>query len=145
MTASRSRTTALAALAVASTLVAVVLAVRLRNAECRCAPSKFEGGTFHGEYYEDYVLSSVLDGMAAGTYIDVGANHPIEYNVTALFYERGWHGITIEPNPEYIPLYAKLRPRDVHLNLGIASAGGALTFYRVTDPPCGDGTYASGG
>ncbi len=83
--------------------------------------------------------------MASGTYIDVGANHPIENSVTALFYERGWHGITIEPNPEYIPLYAKLRPRDTHLNLGIASAGGTLTFYRITDPPGGDGTYASGG
>jgi FkbM family methyltransferase len=147
MTVSRNRMMALAVLAVALALVAVVLAVRLgqASAACRCAPSKFEGGSFHGEYYEDYVLSSVLDGVASGTYIDVGANHPIEFNVTALFYERGWHGITIEPNPEFSPLYAKLRPRDVHLNLGIASEGGTLTFYRVTDPPGGDGTYAAGG
>jgi len=137
----------LTVLAAALALVAVVLAVRLgqASAACRCAPSKFEGGSFHGEYYEDYVLSSVLDGVASGTYIDVGANHPIKNNVTALFYERGWHGITIEPNPEYIPLYAKLRPRDVHLNLGIASAPGTMTFYKVTDPPGGDGTYAAGG
>ena len=148
MTVSRTRTTALAVLVVAVALAAVVLAVRRSSpasAACRCAPSKFEGGSFHSEYYEDYVLSSVLDDVASGTYIDVGANHPIEDNVTALFYERGWHGITIEPNPEYIPLYAKLRPRDVHLNLGIASAGGTLTFYKITDPPGGNGTYASGG
>jgi len=146
----RQRMTVLAVLAMASAAAAVVLAARLglfsqSGAACRCAPSKFEGGSFHGEYYEDYVLSSVLDDVASGTYIDVGANHPIEDNVTALFYERGWHGITIEPNPEYIPLYAKLRPRDVHLNLGIASAGGTLTFYKITDPPGGNGTYASGG
>jgi FkbM family methyltransferase len=150
MTVIRNRMTALTVLAGALALAAVVLGVRLgvsaqASAECRCAPSKFEGGSFHGEYYEDYVLSSVLDGAASGTYIDVGANHPIENSVTALFYERGWHGITIEPNPEYVPLYARLRPRDVHLNLGIASAGGTLTFYRVTDPPGGDGTWASGG
>ncbi len=150
MTVSRNRLTALAVLAVALALAAVVLAVRLglssqASAACRCAPSKFEGGSFHGEYYEDYVLASVLDGVASGTYIDVGANHPIEDNVTALFYERGWHGIIIEPNAEYIPLYAKLRPRDVHLNVGIASAGGTLTFYKVTDPPGGDGRYAAGG
>jgi hypothetical protein len=84
----RSRMTALAVLAVALALAAVVLAVRLwlssqASAACRCAPSKFEGGSFHGEYYEDYVLSSVLDGVASGTYVDVGANHPIEYSVTA--------------------------------------------------------------
>jgi FkbM family methyltransferase len=150
MTVSRNRMTAVAVLAVALALAVVVLTVRLglssdASAACRCAPSKFEGASFHGQYYEDYILSSVLDGMASGTYIDVGANHPIEDNVTALFYERGWHGITIEPNPEYTPLYAKLRPRDVHLNLGIARAGGTLTYYRVTDPPGGDGTYAAGG
>jgi len=150
MTVSRNRRTALAALAVALALVFVVLAVGLglswrASGECRCAPSKFEGGSFHSEYYEDYILSSVLDGVASGTYIDVGANHPIEDNVTFLFYERGWHGITIEPNPEFIPLYAKLRPRDVHLNLGIASTAGTLTFYKVTDPPGGDGRYAAGG
>ena len=147
MTASRTRTTALGGLVVAVALGAVVLAVRRSStsAACRCAPSKFEGGSFNSEYYEDYVLSSVLDDVASGTYIDVGANHPIEDNVTALFYERGWHGITIEPNPEYSPLYAQLRPRDVHLDLGIASAGGTLTFYKITDPPGGNGTYASGG
>jgi len=145
-----SRTAPLTALAAALAVVAVVLAVwpgpsRQASEGCGCAPSKFEGGSFHGEYYEDYVLSSVLVDVASGTYIDVGANHPIHYNVTALFYERGWHGITIEPNPEYIPLYAKLRPRDVHLNVGIAREGGTLTFYRVTDPPGGDGTYAEAG
>ncbi len=145
MTASRSQMTALAVVAVVSAIAAVVLAVRLRNVGCRCAPTKFEGGSFHGEYYEDYVLSSVLDGVASGTYIDVGANDPVENNVTFLFYERGWHGILIEPNPDFLPFYAKLRPRDVHLNLGIASAAGAMTFYKVTDPPGGDGRYAEGG
>ncbi len=146
MEASRSRVRALAVVAIGSILAAVGLAARLRaQAPCRCAPSKFEGGSFHGEYYEDYVLSSVLDGVASGTYIDVGANHPTEYSVTALFHERGWHGITIEPNPDFVPLYAKLRPRDVHLNVGIAREPGTMTFYKVTDPPGGDGTYAAGG
>jgi FkbM family methyltransferase len=149
MTQGRSRVLALAVLGAAMALTTVLATVRLgvasqEGAACRCAPSKFEGGSFHGEYYEDYVLSSVLDGVASGTYIDVGANHPVENNVTDLFYERGWHGITIEPNPEFVPLYAKLRPRDVHLNLGIASAGGTLSFYTVKDPPGGDGTYEAG-
>jgi len=150
MTAKRNWVAALVVLAIALSLTNVVLAMALRlssraSAECRCAPSKFEGGSFHGEYYEDYVLASVLDGVASGTYIDVGANDPIVNSVTALFYERGWHGITIEPNPEYIPFYRKIRPRDIHLNLGIASAGGTMTFYKVTDPPGGDGTYSAGG
>ena len=147
MTVIRSRMTVLSvALALVVVVLAVSLAQSLRaNRECRCAPSKFEGGSFHGEYYEDYVLSSVLDGVASGTYIDVGANDPVENNVTFLFYQRGWHGILIEPNPDFLPSYAKIRPRDVHLNLGIASVGGTMTFYKVTDPPGGDGRYAEGG
>jgi len=147
MTVSRSRMTVLSgALALVVVVLAVSLALSWRaSRDCRCAPSKFEGGSYHGEYYEDYILSSVLDDVASGTYIDVGANDPVENNVTFLFYERGWHGILIEPNPEFLPLYAKIRPRDVHLNLGIASAGGTMTFYKVTDPPRGDGRYAEGG
>ena len=36
--------------------------------------------------------SSSGGGSRSGTYIDVGANHPVDNNVTFLFYERGWHG-----------------------------------------------------
>lgn len=144
MSANRKETAALAVLSLVAAALGVGWALAWRSgASCRCAPSKFEGGSFHGEYYEDYALSSALEGVRSGTYIDVGANDPIDKNVTALFYERGWHGITIEPNPEFIPSYAKLRPRDVHLNIGIAREGGTMTFYEVTDPPGGDGTYAA--
>jgi FkbM family methyltransferase len=144
MATSRKYATALAVLSLAAAALGVGSALAWwSGASCRCAPSKFEGGSFHSEYYEDYVLSTALEGLESGTYIDVGANDPIDKNVTALFYERGWHGITIEPNPDFIPQFAKLRPRDVHLNLGIAREGGTMTFYKVTDPPGGDGTYAA--
>ncbi len=146
----RRSMTALAFLVSALALATVVLAVQLGlssspAAPCRCPPSRFEGGSFHAQFYEDYVLSFVLEGVAAGTYVDVGASHPIENNTTAYFYERGWHGITIEPIPEFVPLYAKLRPRDVHLNVGIGTVQGTLSFYKITDPPGTRGTYAAGG
>src|SRR5215471_11445522 len=46
---------------------------------------------------EDYHLSLAFAGQKAGTYIDVGAGHPIADNVSFWFYERGWQGIVIEP------------------------------------------------
>ena len=98
-----------------------------------CPPSKFEGGTYYGQYYEDYILAYAFAGTTRGTYIDVGANHPIENNVTAYFYARGWRGITIEPNPDFIPMYARLRPEDTNLAIGVGASDGSLTFHRVTE------------
>ena len=46
---------------------------------------------------EDVVLHRALMGVTHGFYVDVGANSPDEQSVTRAFYERGWHGINIEP------------------------------------------------
>lgn len=75
---------------------------------------------------EDLLLAGLLDGVSGGFYVDVGANHPDHDSVTRLFYERGWQGINIEPNPELHRQLVTRRPRDVNLLLGLASVPGAL-------------------
>ncbi len=75
---------------------------------------------------EDLLLAGLLDGVSGGFYVDVGANHPDRDSVTRLFYERGWQGINIEPNPQLHRQLAARRPRDVNLPLGLASAPGTL-------------------
>src|SRR4249920_1146468 len=62
---------------------------------------------------EDYHLSLAFAGQRTGTYIDIGGGHPIADNVSFWFYERGWQGIVVEPQPELAALYQRLRPRDV--------------------------------
>jgi FkbM family methyltransferase len=119
------------------TLVAVGLAMWNSSLQARltshaCAPSRFEGAVYFSQHYEDYILAQVFADTTEGTYVDVGANHPIHANNTAYLYHRGWHGITIEPNPEFAPLYARLRPRDTHLTIGAGDTEGKLTFHRVT-------------
>ena len=57
---------------------------------------------------EDYHLSLAFAGQQSGVYIDVGAGHPIADNVSFWFYERGWHGLVVEPQPELIALYGLL-------------------------------------
>ena len=59
----------------------------------------------YSQNLEDYHLSLAFAGQATGTYIDVGAGHPIADNVSFWFYERGWQGIVVEPQPELVALY----------------------------------------
>ena len=54
----------------------------------------------YSQNLEDYHLSLAFAGQTTGTYIDVGAGHPIADNVSFWSYERGWHGIVVEPQPE---------------------------------------------
>lgn len=61
---------------------------------------------------EDYHLSMALEGSARGFYIDIGGGHPVADNVSMWFYERGWRGLVVEPQPALAGLYAHIRPRD---------------------------------
>lgn len=100
-----------------------------------CAPSHYEGGAFYSQLYEDYVLSMVFAGVDKGVYVDVGANDPSHFSVTKWFYERGWSGVNIDANPQFAPLYAKQRPRDINLFVGVDEKAGSLTFYKISDAP----------
>lgn len=78
--------------------------------------------------YEDLILSGLLRDVENGFYVDVGANHPQLDSVTKLFYDRGWSGINIEPNDSLHTQLATERPRDININLGVASQSGTLSF-----------------
>jgi FkbM family methyltransferase len=80
---------------------------------------------------EDYHLSLAFSGQATGTYIDIGGGHPIADNVSFWFYERGWAGIVVEPQPELAALYSQLRPRDIALGTLIGRETGECDFYLV--------------
>lgn len=75
---------------------------------------------FFGEYAEDAFIFAVLKPRARGFYVDVGAYHPIEGSNTYKLYLKGWHGITIEPNPHTARLFHRIRPRDHHVTCGVA-------------------------
>jgi FkbM family methyltransferase len=81
------------------------------------------------QYGEDLIIESLLPHKKDGFYIDIGANHPIKYNNTLLFYKKGWQGINIEPNPSRLWLFKLLRKRDINLNLGIGKENSAMDFY----------------
>src|SRR5256885_12499299 len=82
----------------------------------------------YSQNLEDYHLSLAFAGQTTGTYIDVGAGHPIADNVSFWFYERGWRGIVVEPQPELAALYQRLRPPDFPVAGLVGRHGGAIDF-----------------
>lgn len=68
------------------------------------------------------------------TYLDIGANHPVKFNNTYKFYEQGFSGVCIEPDPVLHKQLSNFRKRDICLNIGISdSAEGVADFYIMND------------
>jgi FkbM family methyltransferase len=78
---------------------------------------------------EDTHLWAAFGGRHQGTYIDIGAGHPIADNVSFFFYERGWRGVAVEPQANLVDLYARLRPRDIAVAALIGTRSGETDFH----------------
>lgn len=91
------------------------------------------GHTNYAQEGEDQILLRLLAGRTAGFYVDVGAHDPRRFSNTCVFYEQGWRGINIDPNPDAIRKFARERPRDVNLCCGISNREGQMTYFRMTD------------
>lgn len=52
-------------------------------------------------------------------YVDIGMNHPIEYNNTYFFHKKNGHGIVIEPNKTLCEIASIVRPKDIIVNAGV--------------------------
>lgn len=99
-----------------------------------------------GQFHEDLAIWDAVDFKKDGRYVDIGANHPVDWSVTYALYEQGWRGITVEPVPEYAPLHRTQRPEDHffpvaistidhhHINLDIfPNSGISTTVKRHSD------------
>ena len=81
---------------------------------------------------EDVVLWRALRHVGQGRYIEVGANHPCIFSVSMAFYQKGWSGITVEPDPEFAQLQRRHRPNDIMVEAAItATDGDSMTFHVV--------------
>lgn len=78
--------------------------------------------------FEDFILYYIFYDIPNGFYIDVGAHDPNKWSVTKSFYDRGWHGINIDPLPNKYPLFEKYRRRDINLQIGAGNKVGHATL-----------------
>ena len=81
--------------------------------------------------FEDLMLYRALKDVQNGFYIDVGAADPVGHSVTRAFYDRGWRGINVEPNPWFHQRLAEARPEDVNLKLAISNKSGEAPFHFI--------------
>lgn len=79
---------------------------------------------------EDLFIHKLLKFKKNGFYVDIGTNDPVRFNNTKYFYDRGWHGINVEPDINCFRRIEKIRTRDINLNLGIGNANTKLTFFQ---------------
>lgn len=82
----------------------------------------------YAQYHEDIIIASLLPNVEKGFYVDVGANHETFHSVTKYFYDKGWHGINIEPNKRLISEIEKKRKRDVNICVAASDKEGKLSF-----------------
>lgn len=87
----------------------------------------------YAQNYEDVMLWRALRHVEAGTYIDVGAASPVVDSVTLLFYEHGWSGLNIEPNPQLFTELQRERDRDINVNSAVGAAAGTARFNVLED------------
>jgi FkbM family methyltransferase len=81
---------------------------------------------YYGQNREDIILSAFFKDVKKGFYVDVGACEPIKFSITKLFYEKGWHGINIEPQEREFNKLVADRKRDINLNIGVGEKPGRL-------------------
>lgn len=75
------------------------------------------------------MLARALRGVTVGFYVDVGAWDPVSDSVTAYFYENGWCGVNIEPEPGYAQALRRARQRDITLEVAVGEVSGASELH----------------
>jgi FkbM family methyltransferase len=96
----------------------------------------------YAQNYEDVMLRRVFENQPRGLYIDVGAYDPVSCSITKHFYDKGWHGINIEPARASFDRVQHGRPRDINLNVGISDQIGKLTFYEFPKEAAGLNSFS---
>ena len=92
-----------------------------------------KGKKYFSETGEDSILLSYL-GTEKGSFLDIGAGHPIIGSNTYALYIRGWKGTAIEPIGSYRQIWRFIRKRDTFIKAVVSEQEGTKTFYEFQNP-----------
>lgn len=98
--------------------------------------------TSYAQNFEDVILWRALGHISKGTYVDVGAQHPVVDSVSKSFYERGWRGIHVEPVPAYAALLRQDRPDETVLQVALSDQAGVLELNVIAGTGLSTGVKA---
>jgi hypothetical protein len=91
-------------------------------------------GSFSGQG-EDLWLDLLLGSRPSGVYVEVGGTPGRTGSHSFRFYQRGWSGVTVEPEPATQAFLARQRPRDCTLQ---AELGARFPLARLFDQQVGE-------
>ena len=91
------------------------------------------GGKHYAEFGEDIMINRIFTNINNGTYVDIGAYHPIKGSLTYNLYKKGWSGVNIDLSATSIDLFNVIRTRDININCAISNFSGE-TFYYENSP-----------
>lgn len=94
----------------------------------------------YAQNFEDVILMRALRHVEKGTYVDVGAHHPIYDSVSFAFYQKGWRGVHVEPAPHFAQIIREGRPDERVIEAAISAESGPLTFYSIGETGMGTGS-----
>jgi len=75
-----------------------------------------QGKDYNGQLAQDYFVMKVLKGKQNGTFLEIGANHPINISNTYLLEKTyGWRGIMVEYDGQWLGQYKQHRPNSSYV------------------------------
>jgi FkbM family methyltransferase len=100
----------------------------------------------YSQFGEDKLIADLLNDMKLKNivYLDIGANNPKFISNTYLFYENGFRGVLVEPNPYLVGKLRYVRPKDLIVNIGIGIEENVTEadFYMFADEADGLSTFS---
>jgi hypothetical protein len=84
------------------------------SADCDVLNNPFPGAEKikrnFSQAYQDLFVLTMLQGKRSGKYLEVGANHPVEFNNTFLLEDKfSWRGISVEIDKDMVELFNTVR------------------------------------
>lgn len=77
---------------------------------------------------EDVILAAFFKDVPKGTYVDIGAFHPVNDSVTKHFYDNGWRGINVEPIASLHKVFEDERAHDTNIQAAVSNKPGTVTL-----------------
>jgi hypothetical protein len=90
------------------------------------------GKRYFSETGEDAILFDIFKNRR-GSFLDIGAAHPVIGSNTYGLYRRGWSGIGVDLLSEFKPLWKVMRPRDSFHTGAVTSATGEIEFAKFSN------------
>lgn len=99
----------------------------------RVSPAAWSRASYSQEA-EDLLIAEYFADKADGFYVDIGCHHPYRFSNTYLLYRKGWSGLGVDPLPGVKDAFARARPRDKVIEVGVSEEARELAYHMFDEP-----------